>query len=138
MRRTNQRLKFPLLGSFREGRAGALLFGDMNVLLQSCIKSVQIKRVVKNCFIPAAGNGGRERATGMKEQCWKYPWRLHQGCPRANPALFYCTKTVSENQSPWRCKSSETPLNKASKGTQFQEVHSGNQNPSLDNCRAAK
>jgi len=31
---------------------------------------------VKNCFILAAGNGGRESTTTMKEQCWKYPWRL--------------------------------------------------------------
>lgn len=69
-----------------------------------CATSIQLKVstnkkiVVKNCFILAAGNGGRERAwrknSAENIRGWKNPFVLW--LPTANPALLYCTKIVSE------------------------------------------
>lgn len=60
--------------------------------------STNKKIVVKNCFILAAGNGGRERAwrknSAENIRGWKNPFVLW--LPTANPALLYCTKIVSE------------------------------------------
>lgn len=60
--------------------------------------STNKKIVVKNCFILAAGNGGREKAwrknSAENIRGWKNPFVLW--LPTANPALLYCTKIVSE------------------------------------------